>query len=360
MKDDSAQPAASADITAAAPGASRQKLMLLAPVALAIGALIYAFSGRYVETDNAYVRGDIANLSSEISSPVREVLVKENQTVKAGQELVRLDSVNYDIMLLGAATQLRKSVTDIDVERAKYRENVEELKIAQTQLAFAERQFQRQAKLAAASAGAEAARDTAETALNTARGRVAVANAKIRESLDKLEGDPEIAPEKLPAYQIALAQQEMARLQVKRSILAAPFDGIVSHLPAVGDFARTGVSLISVVSTTNAWIEANFKETELTNMKPDQPVEVTVDAYPGRTWLGKVASIAQATGAEFSLLPAQNATGNWVKVVQRVPVRVALDTQAGGPTLRAGMSVNVTVDTGQNRLSSWFGGAAAP
>lgn len=360
MKDDSAQTSAGEDMNIAALQNSRRKWMLLAPLALAIGALVYAFSGRYAETDNAYVRGDIANLSSEISGPVRAVLVKENEAVKAGQELVRLDSVNYDIMLLGAQTQLRKSVTDIDVERAKYRENVEELKIAQTQLAFAERQYQRQSKLAAASAGAEAARDTAETALNTARGRVAVANAKIKESLDILEGDPEIAAEKLPAYQIALAQQEIARLQVKRSILVAPFDGIVSHLPVVGDFARTGVSLVSVVSTANAWVEANFKETELTHMRPGQAAEITVDAYPGATWQGKVASIAQATGAEFALLPAQNATGNWVKVVQRVPVRIALDAQPGGPTLRAGMSVNVSVDTGRNRISTWFSGAAAP
>ena len=329
--------------------------MWLAPLALLVGGLIYALSGRYVGTDNAFIRGDIANISPEISGVVKAVLVKEDEVVKAGQPLVLLDAINYDIILLGAEVELRKTVSDTDAERAKYRQHVEELKIAETELGFAERQFQRQTRLAATSAGAEAARDTSENALNMARGRVALAREKIKESLSKLEGDPEIAVEKLPAYQIALAHQEIAKLQVRRATLTAPFDGVVSHLPVVGDFARTGVALISVVSTSKPWVEANFKETELTNMRVGQAAQITVDAYPGQAWRGTVTSIAQATGAEFALLPAQNATGNWVKVVQRVPVRIALDIPGDGPVLRAGMSIDAEVDTGRNHLAMWLG-----
>ena len=176
----------------------------------------------------------------------------------------------------------------------------------------------------------------------------------MKESLAKLFGNPDIAVADHPSYQQMVAQREVTALQVKRSTLIAPFDGVVSHMPKVGDYARTGVMVASLVSTTKVWVEANFKETEITYMRKGQDVEMTVDAYPGHVWQGKVASLAQATGSEFSLLPAQNATGNWVKVVQRLPVNVFLDDANSGPTLRAGMSVDVNVDSGTRRIARWL------
>jgi len=141
---------------------------------------------------------------------------------------------------------------------------------------------------------------------------------------------------------------------IQRSVVKAPFDGVVSQVPKVGDYARTAAPMLSIVSNAGVWIDANYKETDLTHMAVNQPIEFTVDTYPGRTFKGHVESISQATGAEFAVLPAQNSSGNWVKVVQRIPVRIAVDTK-DGPPLRAGMSVVTDVDTGLRRYERWLG-----
>ncbi|MBM3513985.1 MAG: HlyD family secretion protein [Alphaproteobacteria bacterium] len=329
-------------------------LMLLAPLALIAAGGAYLWTGRYVETDNAYIRADISNISPEISGTVKEVLVDDNEPVKAGQPLVKLDAINYEILLIGAEASLKNTEAAIDADRIEYRQHLQDRKIAQSELEYAERQYQRQSKLAAASAGAEAARDAAERSLKVARDKVAFADEKIKESLAKLFGDPDIPVEKHPRYVEARAQEAVAKLQIERSTIVAPFDGVVSHVPQIGDFARMGVSMLTLVSTDETWIEANFKETELTHMRPGQTAEVTIDTYPGRTWVGKVDSISQATGSEFALLPPQNASGNWVKVVQRVPVKIVLDDAKQGPPLRAGLSVIATVDTGERRIDAWL------
>lgn len=356
MKDEATLSAIDADTAPRAPSIARRRaLMALAPLALATAAVIYAFSGRYVATDNAFVRADIAELSPEVSGVIAEVLVKDNQAVKTGQPLIRIDPTNFQILLAASETQLRQTASDIDAERARYRQAVDELQAARAQLEFADRQYQRQARLAAASAGAEASRDAAQNGLKIARANVAIAEAKIAESRTKLFDNPDIPLDQHPAYQQVTAQRDVAALQVRRSTLVAPFDGVISHVPQVGDYARTGVTLLSLVSTSNMWIEANFKETEITYMHQGQDAEVSVDAYPGKAWHASISSLSQATGSEFALLPPQNATGNWVKVVQRLPVRLAIDQPKDGPVLRAGMSVEVSVDTGARRLSRWFG-----
>ncbi|MBL8629003.1 MAG: HlyD family secretion protein [Rhodospirillaceae bacterium] len=355
MKDDAIDIAAADAIADIERGSRRKKLMMLAPLVLVLAAVAYMLSGRYVSTDNAFVRADIADISPEVAGVIQAVLVHDNDVIKAGQPLVKIDSTNYDILLAASDTQLKRVAADIDAERARYHQSVEELAAARSQLEFAQRQFERQSRLAAASAGAEATRDSSQNALKVARANVAVAESKIKESLAELFGDSDIPLENHPAYQQAIAQREVAALQVKRSTILAPFDGVVSHVPQVGDYARTGVTLLSVVSNTNVWVEANFKETEITYMKNGQDAEIAVDAYPGQVWHAHINSLSQATGSEFALLPAQNATGNWVKVVQRVPVRLFIDKPGEGPTLRAGMSVEATVDTGFRRLARWLG-----
>jgi membrane fusion protein (multidrug efflux system) len=354
MNDGSAIAETAAPAADRKPGRKRLGLMLLAPVALVAAGAVYLLSGRYVATDNAYIRADIANISPEVSGTVQAVMVRDNQAVKAGDVLVKLDDTNYRILLAGADANLKSTAAAIDADRIDYRQHLQDLKMAQSELEFAQRQYDRQFKLAATSAGAESARDAAERSLKVARDKVALVEEEIQESLARLFGDPEVTLERHPRYQEGLAQQAVARLQIERAEIKAPFDGVVSHVPQVGDYARMGVSLLTLVSTDKVWIEANFKETELTNMRPGQLVEVTIDTYPGTTWRGSVESIAQATGAEFSLLPPQNATGNWVKVVQRVPVRIAL--ASGGPEspLRAGLSVEATVDTGRRRIDAWL------
>jgi membrane fusion protein (multidrug efflux system) len=356
VNDSASIPQPEQDSAASRPAAKRsgRGLMLLAPLALVIAAGAYMWGGRYVATDNAYVKADIANISPEVSGMVLEVLVKDNQPVKAGDALVKIDPVTYMILKAGAEAHLKNTAAAIEGDRIEYRQHLQDLRMAQSELEFAERQYQRQSKLAAASAGAEASRDSAERSLKVARDKVALTQEEIQESLARLHGDPDIKFEDHPSYIEARAQEAVSDLQIKRSVVLAPFDGVVSHVPQVGDYARMGVSLMTLVSTQKIWVDANFKETELTNMKPGQPVEVTVDTYPGRTWHGKVDSIAQATGSEFALLPAQNATGNWVKVVQRVPVKIVLDDVSGGPPLRAGSSVVASVDIGARRIDAWL------
>ena len=337
------------------PRRSGRGLMLLAPLGLLIAGGVYLWGGRFVSTDNAYVKADIANISPEVAGTLVEVAVNDNQMVKAGDKLARVDPTSYEILVIGAEARLKNAAAAIEADRIEYRQHLQDLRMAQSELEFAERQFQRQSRLAATSAGAEAARDAAERSLKVARDKVALTEEEIKESLARLHGDPDIKPENHPTYVEARAQEAVAKLQIKRSIISAPFDGIVSHVPKAGDYARIGVALMTIVSADRVWVEANFKETELTNMKPGQPVELTIDTYPERTWRGRVESIAQATGAEFALLPPQNATGNWVKVVQRVPVKIAIDGATSGPPLRAGLSAVVTVDTGARRIDSWLG-----
>ncbi|MCB2108159.1 MAG: HlyD family secretion protein, partial [Rhodobacteraceae bacterium] len=297
----------------------RKRLMALAPLMLFIAGAAYLWSGRFVATDNAYIRADIVNISPEVSGTVVDVLVAENERVTRGQPLLRLDDKNYRIMLVAAEAVAKNTAADIEADRLDYSEHLNDLRIVQSELEFAQRQYERQQKLVKSSAGAEAARDEAERALKVARDRVALTRNQIDESLARLFGDPEISLEQHPKYQEALAQEELARLQIERSVVKAPIDGIVSHLPKVGDYARTGVSTLTLVSDSNVWVEANYKETELTNLHAGQVAEIEIDTYPGRAWTGHVESISQAAGSEFALLPAQNATGNWVKVVQRVP-----------------------------------------
>lgn len=342
--------------------ALRRLLMVVVPaIVVAGGATLYAMGGRYVGTDNAYVKADIAAVSPEISGNIKQVLVAENQPVAKGQPLVVIDDTNYQIMLAASEAQLRSALSNIESSKARYRQKEASLAMMQTNVAFAEREYKRQSTLASSNFVAAAKLDEAKHALDSARQNIALLKQEEAEILAGLEGDPNIAPENHPSYQQALTAKVTAETYLGRATVTAPFDGVVSQLPKVGDYARTGAPLLSMVSNSDMWIEANFKETDLTHMKIGQPVKIDVDTYPGHPFQGRVSSISQATGAEFSVLPAQNSTGNWVKVVQRIPVRISIDNQKAGPPLRAGMSVDADVDTGRSRLSRLLGSdEAAP
>jgi len=333
----------------------RRLLMGVVPlVAVLAGVSLYLTTGRYVGTDNAYVKADIASVSPEVSGNIQAALVAENAHVTKGQPILAIDDTNYKIALAGAEAQLRNVVASIESDKARFRQKEASLAIMQSNVAFAEREFKRQSSLAASNFASTQKLDEARHALDSARQNIALLRQEEAEILARLEGDINIAPEKVPAYQQAYTAKLSAAMYIQRSTLLAPFDGIVSQLPKVGDFARTGAPVFSIVSGSDVWIEANFKETELTHMQTGQPVEIRVDTYPDRPFHGHITSIAQATGAEFSVLPAQNSTGNWIKVVQRIPVRISVDDQSAGPTLRAGMSVIADVDTGKTRLSQYM------
>ena len=342
-------------------GAPREKkglrriLMVFVPlVLLAGGAAAYLWGDRFVSTDNAYIKADIAAVSPDVSGTITQVLVLENQHVTKGQPLIEIDDTNYKIALAGSEAQLNSAVMTIEAAKARYREKQQTLALYETNLAFANREYQRQSALAARDFATKATLDQAKLAVDTANRNIALTKQEETEILASLNGNPDIKPEDHPTYQMALASKAAALNFIQRSVVKAPFDGVVSQLPKVGDYARTAAPMLSIVSNAGVWIEANYKETDLTHMVAGQPTEFTVDTYPGRTFKGHVESISQATGAEFAVLPAQNSSGNWVKVVQRIPVRIAVDAK-DGPPLRAGMSVVTDVDTGLHRYQRWLG-----
>ncbi len=350
--------------TSSAQGASEQPqrtqvvrriLMGVVPIlAIAGGVAWYVNGGRYVSTDNAYVKTDIAAVSPEVSGNITGVLVNENQAVTKGQPILKIDDTNYRIAMLGAEAQLRSALSGIEGDKARYRQKEASLAIMQNNVSFADREYKRQSTLAASNFAAAAKLDEAKHNLDSARQNITLLKQEEAEILARLDGDPSVTPEKVPSYQQAMSAKVSAETFIERTTVRAPFDGIVSQLPKVGDYARTAAPSFSIVSSQGAWIEANFKETDLTNMKVGQPVELHVDTYPGHPFHGHVTSISQASGAEFSVLPAQNSTGNWVKVVQRIPVRISIDDQKDGPTLRTGMSVVVDVDTARTRLQRYL------
>jgi membrane fusion protein, multidrug efflux system len=331
----------------------RKPLLLVVPLlVVAIGAFFYFTGGRYVSTDNAYVRADNVTVSAEVSGPIVSVAVRDNEHVAKDQVLFRIDEQPFRIALDRAGAALRAEREQIESLKAQYGETVEALKLAETNAAFARREFDRQAKLARTKVASEATLDSARNKYDQATQQIAVTRQQIAQIRAKLGGDPDAPAEDRASYQQAKAAVADATLNLAHTVVHAPFAGVASNKPQVGAYVTAGDAVMSVVADAGAWIEANFKETDLTHVVPGESVTVTVDTYPDHEWHGTVESISQATGAVFSVIPPQNATGNWVKVVQRIPVRIALTSAADAPPLRAGMSTQVEIDTGsRHRLT---------
>ena len=346
----------------------RLLLMVVLPAVLLIaGGWWYLISGRYVATDDAYVQADTGAVSTDVAGRVAELDVRDNQLVKRGQLLFRLDDRPFRIAVERAQAQLAAARLQVDGLRASYREKQSELKEAEDTLAFQQREFARQQQLVGQHVVSQSAFDQARNNLDRARQQVASTEQQIANVLASLGGNPDLPTERHPLVEEAQAQLDAAQLNVSYTIVRAPFDGIVTKVDKlpVGSYLNVAQPAFSLVATENVWVEANYKETELTHMRPGQSATVTVDAYPGVTFEARVASLSPGTGSEFSVLPAQNATGNWVKVVQRLPVRLALVKPDAERPLRAGMSVTAEVDTGYvdpllARIKGIFGfGAAA-
>ncbi|MDH7786919.1 membrane fusion protein (multidrug efflux system) [Ochrobactrum sp. 19YEA23] len=341
----------------------RRMMFSLLPLALVVGGYFYVTGGRYVSTDNAYVQADMVGISTDVSGLVAGIDVHENELVKAGQVLFRLKPDSFAIALEGAQAELGQVRNQILGLQASYQQSLAEITQAEADLPFYQATFKRQQDLVATSASSRATFDQAKHDLDAAQQKVAVAKAQAQSALAQLGGNADQPVEQNPLYLQAKAKVDEAQRQLDDATVRAPFDGIVTNVNSlqVGSYLQAAQQAFSLVSSDHLWITANPKETELTGIEPGQPVTISVDTYPDARWEGKVASISPASGSSFSLLPAQNTSGNWVKVVQRIPMRVSIDNKSGQPPLRVGMSVNVEVDTGHPRglpsfITNLFGG----
>jgi membrane fusion protein (multidrug efflux system) len=329
------------------------RVVLLGVVPLAavvIGIYVYATGGQEVETDNAYVKANIVPISAAVTGRVIEVMAHDNQQVDTGAVLFRMDPEPYQIAVAGARAQMDVVRTDVQSLRAQYRATLQDAAEARSRIDFLEKQLARQEFLKEKGMTRGDTYDEARHNVEAAKRRLDGIREQTNRVIAELSGNPDTPVERLPRYAEARAAYDAAMLDLSRAVIKAPFAGVVSNLKLqVGEFVEKGAPMFSLIESGPLWIEANFKETQLTYMQVGQPAKVVADAYPDQDWPASVETIASATGAEFAVLPPQNATGNWVKVVQRVPVRIKVEQPPGKPQLRAGMTVTVSVDTGRPR-----------
>jgi len=329
----------------------RMPLMIAGPAVVAIAALWwFVTSGRYVETDDAYIQGARTVISADVAGRVIAVEVHDNERVTKGQVLYRLDPVSYQAAVNEAKAQLGIARAQVQALKATYQQKSAENKSAQETLDYSQREYDRQKKLLGSGVASQAQFDQASNALEVARQRVVSSQQDIENTLAPLGGNPDISADQHPMVQRTQAVLDERKIDLNDTVIRAPENGTVTKVEQlqVGDYMTAATPVFSLMSD-RLWVEANFKETELTYMRPGQEATVEVDTYPDADLHAKVSSFSPGTGLTFSLLPPENATGNWVKVVQRLPVRLALENLAPDTPLHAGLSVTVNVDTHYRR-----------
>ncbi|MEZ5572390.1 MAG: HlyD family secretion protein [Halioglobus sp.] len=316
-------------------------------IACAVVAYLYIAGDRYVSTDNAYLKFTKVTLSAEVSGNITDIAVEENQHVRRGELLITVDDAAYKVALEKAQARLQKSQSYIKSLRASYRTKQAELALAVSNQEYANREYQRERNLSQKKLTSEALIDDRRHSLEVANENRIILEQELAQLLTNLNGRIDAPLEEYSEVMEAQSDLDLAQINLEHTKILAPFDGFVSHLPKLGQHIDPGSPILSLVSDSNVWVEANFKETELVNLRVNQPVDISIDSYPGRHWQGVVESLSPATGAEYSVLPPQNASGNWIKVVQRVPVRIRLlpPQQHEDLVLRAGMSAVVQIDT---------------
>jgi len=340
----------------------RMLFLVIVPVcAIAAGAHYWVKSTRYVTTENAYVKAHLLSVSADLDGRAVKVHVRQNDFIRKGDPLFELDGEPFRIALAKAEAEQNSIRYDIDALRVELAEAHAELAEARAEVTYFRRVFARQKKLSARGVASRARFDEAERELIIARQRTRTVQQKINRVMAKLGGDEKLPLEKHPIYLEAQARVAAARLDLRRTVIASPANGTVGKITLQpGEYVEEGKPVIPIIQSDEQWIEANLKETQLTHVRTGQMVEVTIDAYPDEPHEARVISISPSTGAELAILPPQNASGNWVKVVQRVPVRIELADREIIGKLRAGMTVSVTIDTERDRsLLKMIGSAIA-
>jgi membrane fusion protein (multidrug efflux system) len=335
---------------------SRQRLrtillVALPALALLVGFTLYLSGGRYISTDNAYVGAQKILITPDISGKVGSVTVREGQHVNAGDELFAIDPEPFRLALAQAQAKLAGVRTDFANLKTNYKSLSQLVEYARRNVELKQRDVERKNDLLIKKSGSQADVDTSAATLVTAQLQAQVGVQQLGNTTNQLLGNPELPIEQFPAFMQAQAALDQAQRDLDHTVLRAPIAGIATQVDNIqlGRFVAAGTPVLSVIDDQHAWVDANPKETDITYLRVGQHVEIDVDAFPDRSFHGTVASVSPGTGAQFSVLPAQNASGNWVKVVQRVPVRIAFDAGEDTALLRAGMSVNVDIDTKRTR-----------
>jgi membrane fusion protein (multidrug efflux system) len=349
-----------ADAVSARRTARRRWLLMGGGVLVAIvaGLWYYLASGRYVSTDDSSVQAAQVSISANVSGRVVELDVHDNQMVHRGDVLFRLDDRPFRISVQEAQAKLAAARLQIGAAKATYRHQLADQAAAHDTLAYQQHELERQQRLLQSGISSRAQFEQVQHAEQLAQSQLASAQQQVGSVLALLGGNPDLPLDQHPVVMQAQAALDRADLELSYTVIHASDDGVVAKVEQlqVGDYINASTPVFGLVSTRDVWVEANFKEDDLTYMRAGQPAEIRIDAYPGHHFKARVASLSPGTGAQFSLLPPENATGNWVKVVQRVPVRLQLQAADFGEAtpLHAGLSAEVTVDTGHRR--HLFGG----
>ena len=343
----------------------RRVLMIGGVAIVAVVALgVWLTGGRYVGTDDSYVRAAKLMVTTDVSGLVKTVDVRQGQHVKQGQVLFTIDPHPFEIAVANTRAAMEEARLGVVSSEAAYQALVAQVNAQQAQVRLAQTTYNRYLALAKTNAIAPQTLDQARSTLMSAQATLVSLQQNARTQLDKLLGDPNLPPEKAPSFLQAQAAYDEAMRQLNHATVRAPFEGEVTEvdalqpgtlvISAMSSFSTT--SAVGLVSNKDLWIEANMKETDLTHVRVGQPVDVTIDTYPGRTWQCHVGAISRASEGAFSALPSENASSNWVKVVQRIPLRISCDVKPSDPPLRAGMSAIVSIDTGMRRWNRMLSG----
>jgi membrane fusion protein (multidrug efflux system) len=339
-----------------------QRLALVGVPALALlTALIFWLQGgRHISTENAFIKADIAQIASEIPGRIIEVRIQDHAAVAAGDVLLRLDPATYRLALAKAEAEIDSARAAVEQLKASLHEIRAEATEAENKLAYLQTQAKRQRELSSRGVASAQKLEQSNSEEQEGQDRLAVLHQRIARVEASLGGKPDRPTDEYAAVREKLAMRDRAALDLAYTEIKAPKSGVVVNFRLqLGEQVKAQTPLFALVTERRPWLEANFKETELTHVKVGQKAKVVLDMHPDVTWDAEVESISPATGAEFAILPAQNASGNWVKIVQRLPVRLRLIEREGEPPLRAGMTAYVSIDTRRERqLSSLFGGPA--
>jgi membrane fusion protein, multidrug efflux system len=326
--------------------------VILPAIAALIGLVLYFAGGRYISTDNAYVGAQKVLITPDISDKIIHVAIVEGQHVKPGDELFTLDPVPFLLALEQAQAKLATARSDYDKLRTNLTSLITLVDLAKKNVDLKQHDVDRKSKLVSTQAGSQADLDTAASAMVTAQLQAQFAIQQRDTTLSQLLGNPDLPIAQFPEYALAKAALDQAQRDSDHTVVRAPISGTATQVDniQVGRFVAAGSPILSVIDDQTPWVDANPKETDITYLRVGQKAALAVDSFPDHTFKGTVVAVSPGTGAQFSILPPQNATGNWVKVVQRVPVRIAFDKDENTRLLRSGMSVVVDIDTGHSRL----------